>query len=1136
MSVRAASPWVAVAVVAVMVLASLGLVGGLLGAAPAGHASGATPARTVSTKAVPSAATGSNLVAQNALAAAKAAGVSPRTVFVPRPSASPSQIAAASSQGYVTPLYSGAPAPMGLAEYGLKSNATGNVTPFILNTTSVRGTFSPGANGPNATDLADSSPDGYGVQLNSVATNVTLFGNNSYQFWTQNVIEYYPVIGALYLITNVWNFSSPASYLSPNVFYAHGPHGQQVGTTYYYAFVGPLTVTYPFTATFTMTSHIMDGRNAVNFSLVVANPQSGAVEVNATNYDYVVFNSLANGTAPLTQPANYTADGYHYNPLGLTNDYELTIGGPGGGSQTTFIAGGATETLDYWNATSGMYQAVPSAFSYGGETGETATGLNSAWSTAPNGQPQGDLTTGASLLGGLWNASSPGPAPGTLALNVTPSNAFELVSFAGASQSAFNSSQVELAPTITTNHLTLPAGTYRVTTEYADYVANTSMVSIGPGVVTNLNVTLARNASWGVYTPLWAWTNAQIASQSTSGNGTAGNPYVLVNNQVAMFASVFGVLNDYGFPVWPGVYFLGTTAHTEFFSPPSLEVNTSGQHAGPYAVPATNNLPYWFFDTSNIAILNATNITGWFSLYAYDYPFFLTFNVEFWNSTNMVIANDTFATESNALLLYNGMSGMNPTNFSSDALVWGNHFVQVAPPAPNGGLVPFALGLGLSEQESGDLIFNNYFATPTTAVSIPQDLYFGTLVFYQDTWNVTPQPANTTFTSPTWPTLSFSGSILRTAKVGGNFWWDYGLANSPYTFDLGNRPNSNPYNVLPYTESGWIVQSSGDFAPLLNYSLYSVTFASTGLFAGAYWQFSVNGTGAHAATFQYQDVLGNPPAMTVTLPNGTYTVNASSSGYGTLVFQFRVNGTATTVNLTFTSTETFQVSFEAVGLPANVTWAVVFDGKLTATGAQWINFTGYAPGDYTYYTQVLNSSYRTSPSSGTVALSSNRTIRVQIRPYAPTFTVYFTESGLAAGTTWNVIFDSINFSAATSTIAFTGVAPGLYAYTVGGVANYTVSPSGGGVTVTSSDVSLGVLYTPITYSVTFTETGLPANTAWAVAFGGVILGTTGTSITFLVGPGTYTYFIGVVVGYTPSASTGAVTVVSSPQTVPITFT
>ena len=55
MSVRAASPWVAVAVVAVMVLASLGLVGGLLGAAPAGHATGAAPAKTISTKAVPSA-------------------------------------------------------------------------------------------------------------------------------------------------------------------------------------------------------------------------------------------------------------------------------------------------------------------------------------------------------------------------------------------------------------------------------------------------------------------------------------------------------------------------------------------------------------------------------------------------------------------------------------------------------------------------------------------------------------------------------------------------------------------------------------------------------------------------------------------------------------------------------------------------------------------------------------------------------------------------------------------------------------------------------------------------------------------------------------------------------------------------
>jgi len=908
-----------IAVVAVMAVGSLGLVALVhpgVGASPSSAGIGVRAVPTATHFAGPTAkAPGASIshstsattfnaganAASRALAASKAAGVSPNYVFVPRPSASPTQVAASQSAGYVTPLYSSTPAPVGLGEFGLMNNSTGAVTPFILNTTSVQATFDPSANGgPNATDLADSSPDGYGVQLNAVVTNITLFGEPGYSFWTQNVIEYYPFLGEIYLITNVWNFSSPASFLSSNVFYDHGPLGTQVGNEYYYAFAGPLPLAYPYNMTFTMTSNITDGRNAVYFSLTATN-STDALVLNYTDYDYVIFNSLGATTPALTVPSNYTANGFSYNPLGLTDDFEITIGGPGGGSQTTFLSANATETLSYWDATTGSYQAVPSAYSYGGETGETSVGASMSWTTGSNGAPVGIMSTGPSLLGGLWNASSPAGGPATVYLNINPGNAFVIVAYDGASSTAFNVTEPEWAPTVTTSELTLPAGTYEFAFAMSDYDAVIlTGVPLAPGSVTFITENLAWDYSQGVYTPLWAWTNTQVGNISTTGSGTLASPYVIVNNQYAELGPFFGVLNDYGFPVFPGVYFIGTTAYAEFASPPSFQVDTSGAHSGPYALPSSNNLPYWFYDASNVSIVNATNITGWFSSYAFDYPFFLTFNVEFWNSTNLLIANDTFDTESQALLLYNGYSATNP-DAAGNSVVWGNQFLEAPAPTPSTILVPVSAGLGLSEQENFDLIYNNYFATPTTAVSWPTDLYYGTFVGpYYVAWNITPTAASTVNYDPNWPAFALTGSIIGGATQGGNYWWDYGLSTSPYGLInayFAPFPNSNPYNVLPYTEGGWIDYFGdfgpiGDFAPLLYSALFTVNIDIANVPDGSTWSYSVFNVTDSAAVYWYNTT--NLGSDTFVLPNGVYGYSVTApNGYFVANGTFYVSGADT---------------------------------------------------------------------------------------------------------------------------------------------------------------------------------------------------------------------------------------------------
>jgi hypothetical protein len=74
------------------------------------------------------------------------------------------------------------------------------------------------------------------------------------------------------------------------------------------------------------------------------------------------------------------------------------------------------------------------------------------------------------------------------------------------------------------------------------------------------------------------------------------------------------------------------------------------------------------------------------------------------------------------------------------------------------------------------------------------------------------------------------------------------------------------------------------------------------------------------------------------------------------------------------------------------------------------------------------------------------------------------------------------------------------------------------------------------YAVTFTESGLPAGTSWAVALNGTTETSTTSTITFSEPNGTYTYSIGTVSGYTISSSGSSITVNGVNVSKVITFT
>ncbi|HYK94070.1 MAG TPA: thermopsin family protease [Thermoplasmata archaeon] len=774
-------------------------------------------------------APGSNVassMAQHAMSAVHAAGLSPHVAFLPRPSATSTQVARSSSQGYVTPLYGGTPAPMGLAYYGLSEGSHGQVVPTTLNTTSLWGQVNVNGVGIQPLDLFQSSPDSYGIQLNAVLTNVTLFGTPGYQFWTQNVVEYYAQSDFLILVTNIWNFSGGP--ISANALYAHGAFGTNFygALGFYYAqYFVPMPITQPFNLSLYMNSSVIGGRDAVNFTVAL----SGPGESLTLPYDYAVFNSTLPLGTPLTTPSNYTADGFSYNPLGLTNDFELILGGPGGGSQADLATADATLGLAYWNAALGAYEPTPTAYSYGGETGETVTGANVAWTSGSGGPgglaDWGTMSTGPSILRGLWNAGAPaGSYPVTLA--VTPSNAFYVFTESNGSQALahFLIQESVAAPGVYGNTFWLTPGTYRVAIGLGDYTP--SMIGFTLTGPLSLTVHLKKDMREGVYTPLWAFSNAQLKAISSSGSGTSTNPYMLFNNQRGALSPVFGLYNDFTFPVYPGLFLHGTSAYVEARSTASFTTQTSDfQYPGPF-LPATNQLQLWFWNVSHVALAHS-EISGWFGSSAYLPVVFDTFNVIFYESSwNLIAAND-FATEGQALLMFSGGTIFGPLNVGGgNNTVWGNRFTE--PPGPNStlGIQPIwsglNVGLGMQIAESNDLIYNNYVATPTTAWLLPLNLYSGAATSYSATWNISVQKSSIAHYAAGFPLIPLVGSIVNSRLQGGNFWWDYGIPN-PF-----NGAN-NPIGVLPYDENATTlilyvygpsyyfstyIYGGGDFAPL----------------------------------------------------------------------------------------------------------------------------------------------------------------------------------------------------------------------------------------------------------------------------------------------------------------------------------
>ena len=1011
----------AVLVAAVMVgavLPSLASAGATAPAAPPGvlpsHASAVTSS---SAAAAPSAAARISTL-NHALDVLRSAHVPMKDVYLPNffaPAPTPGSL--------VSPLYHHAPAPMGIGDYGVR-NTTGTPTAYTLRSTSWEGSLT--LDNVNSLYLDGDGPDAFGVQLNTVLSNVTVAGNSSGVFWTQNVAFYSPLTQTLQFLDNIWNFSDPTTLEPASTFYSY--NGTPVEPTFYYDLGPAFTVAMPFTLDLYLNSSVtsLNGSeySTVTFGYDVVNETGSALGSGV--YDTVLFNSSA-ATIPTPE---FMVNGSSITPTGyLLYDSEIMIGGPGGGSTATIWNISGSENLRYLSG--GTYHNDPAVWSSGTDTGETAQGISEYYTD----DGTMELSPGPSLVLPMWNATPGGNlGQATVAGTLSPDNAFLFFD----NGTSFNTTWAGWAPTLPGGmyNYSMPPGPYTLVEEMSEYDPVATNLTAVAATVTYHNVSLVADAATGVYTPLFAWDNQQLASISLAGSGSASDPYVLANNQYGPLDPLFGEMNDFFFPVFPAIFLVGTTAHVSIVDPPAFNlIYPTGYDRAltAYGLPNENSLQIQAFEASNITLWGASDITGWFSNFLFGFPpFFPLGNVVFWSVSDSLIGMNTFESQGSSLFLMNGAANT----------VWGNRFL-VAP--TTSGMMAAGEEFAISAFEAGDLIYNNWVATPIPALSLDYNVYDGAPQLNLENWNLSvPEPS-------TWVNVvnneTLTGSITGGPSVCGNYWSNYIPGTGVYT-------------------DGGLIESGGDYCPAVPGS-FSLTFTESGLPSGTPWSVALNGSAAWGTG-------GTPIRFTV--PSGIYSWSVGSvAGYTTATptGSVSVSGGPQSVSVAYTAIPTapasrFLVMVSESGLAPGTSWSATVEGTTSGSDATAIAFqetNGTHP-----WTVAAVSGYTLSAASGNVTVSgATSTVSVVFTPTGGTL------QGTVSPAAASVLIDGV--AATVTNGAFSeavGVGTHSIVATASGYAPYFNNVTVGNAATTSVAIHMSSVTTGTTSALTDTQIGVIA--------------------------------------------------------------
>jgi len=400
----------------------------------------------------------------------------------------------------------------------------------------------------------------------------------------------------------------------------------------------------------------------------------------------------------------------------------------------------------------------------------------------------------------------------------------------------------------------------------------------------------------------------------------------------------------------------------------------------------------------------------------------------------------------------------------------------------------------------------------------------------------------TMFVPLSWATTVFAVQFNETGLPAGTT-WNVTLNGTLQSGAVTNFTFYEPNGSYPYSLSGaagWAPPSylgnvgvaGASILVVIPYTQvkYLVTFNETGLPyprpTNGNW--SVNLSGTTEAT--------PSPILQFEEPNGTfsYTVGPEAGYTTTWQGEVTVNGNSTSVNVSWSQYRS-TVTIDESGLPHPLNWTFDISGRAPVT-----TFVGNQPPP----TFLPNASYNysvTTSASGWVAIPSQGSFTVNGTPlwfnstFVTAYPVTFTESGLPDLTNWTVTLGGVPATANSSSINFTEP-NGTYSFQVGRVPGLDSTPSSGSIDVIGAAFGQPIAFSPPTWSVNFTETGLNPGTYWSVTLGSSSAHSTGSTISFQEPNGTYDYTVSAVPGWSPAPGNGSATVTGQNIAIPIAWT
>ena len=301
-------------------------------------------------------------------------------------------------------------------------------------------------------------------------------------------------------------------------------------------------------------------------------------------------------------------------------------------------------------------------------------------------------------------------------------------------------------------------------------------------------------------------------------------------------------------------------------------------------------------------------------------------------------------------------------------------------------------------------------------------------------------------------------------------------SNGTYSYSIPGVPGYHPSSG-----SGTVKVDGGGVTVQVDFLLttYNVVFSESGLPSGTEWY--INFT-TEAGSYSNTRLASSGNSVYAVLPNGTYAYYVSTGDkiYGAQGASFTVDG-YNIYQFIYFSPVKYRITFLEEGLPAGVNWSISIGGTAHQSSVSTIEISE-TNGTYTYSVGAINGYHPENASGSFAVLGSALTVDVIFT--ANTYNISFYEYTLPTGTKWWVNFtdnrsfstsgNQLNLSLPNGTYYFNLASQNktwvsLYEYVH--VGQYELFVDGYSYTYELS-------FIPMSYNITFIETGLSPGAEW----------------------------------------------------------